>query len=54
MADKPAHEESCEQTYQCPYNNQKCEWQGLMNEIVPHILSQHPGVKITKRWFPTS
>lgn len=43
--DKGDHEEVCEyRPYSCPCPGASCKWQGSLEQVMPHLLTQHRSI----------
>lgn len=43
--EKSDHEEACEfRPYSCPCPGASCKWQGSLEQVMPHLLSQHRSI----------
>lgn len=43
--DKGDHEEACEfRPYSCPCPGASCKWQGALEQVMPHLLTQHRSI----------
>ncbi|KAH9417110.1 E3 ubiquitin-protein ligase Siah1 [Dermatophagoides pteronyssinus] len=43
--DKPGHEEVCgHKPYICPCPGTSCKWQGPIDQVMPHLMSQHKSI----------
>ncbi|XP_020816378.1 probable E3 ubiquitin-protein ligase sinah [Drosophila serrata] len=44
-AEKSSHEERCEcSLYKCPYPDEKCVWQGPLDDVFQHLLVSHENI----------
>lgn len=43
--EKQEHEETCEyRPYCCPCPGASCKWQGALEQVMPHLMSQHKSI----------
>jgi hypothetical protein len=45
LTEKGEHEETCQfRSYFCPCPRASCDWQGSLEQVVPHLTMSHEGV----------